>query len=124
MRHDVIHVQKKREPIVIENEADDDEFRQDMAVLLADDEHKDCVFIIDETSDPFDDKGPECFSPETVKRKTRPVEIKAHKSVLTARGEYFKGLFRKGCWKETTGENWSKGIINVGSEFDPGTIGR
>ena len=125
-RGDVIHVQKKRKPVLIESEANDDEFRADMATLLADDEHKDCVFLVDEQGDPFENKSQDCFSPETVKRKTKPVEIRAHKSVLTARGEYFKGLFRKGCWKETvspSGES-NEATVMVGNEFTKETITR
>ena len=46
-----------------------------------------------------------------------PIRIRAHKSILTARGEYFKGLFRKGCWRES-----DEGVIQVGTEFNERTI--
>ena len=45
------------------------------------------------------------------------VEIRAHKCILTARGEYFKALFRKNCFREVEG-----GKIHVDRCFSPDTI--
>ena len=53
-------------------------FRQ-MRTLLDDNEHKDVTFVV----------GP-CKE-----------HVKAHKAILVARGEYFRGLFRKGGMRES-----------------------
>jgi hypothetical protein len=134
MRHDVITVQKKRVPIVIENTCNDDDFREDMSLLLVDDEHKDCVFVIDPAVDE-EAVGmvgkPDAFSPEAVRRKTAKVEIRAHKSILTARAEYFKGLFRKNTWKDNTQSvggaatsGVTESVIVVGDEFSVDCVSR
>jgi hypothetical protein len=47
------------------------------------------------------------------------VVIRAHKCVLTARGEYFKALFRKAGFRETEG-----GKIHVDKCFSPDTVRR
>lgn len=71
-RGDTIMVRKRRKPEPPEAAADDDEFFKDMRQLLRDVEHMDCHFVLaDKTTVP------------------------AHRSVLTARGDYFKSLFRK-----------------------------
>ncbi|GMI47024.1 hypothetical protein TrCOL_g1016 [Triparma columacea] len=113
-RGDVIMVQKKKEPenVVVE---DDDPFRVDMITLMTDAEHQDAVFVIERDST----NTPKFMSPSSAARHLDPIRVKAHKSILTARGEYFKGLFRKGCWSES-----DEGIINVGTEFNEPTIRR
>ena len=50
-----------------------------MRCLLDDTDHKDVTFVV----------GP-CKE-----------HVKAHKAILVARGDYFKGLFRKGSMKES-----------------------
>ncbi|GMI29187.1 hypothetical protein TeGR_g9929, partial [Tetraparma gracilis] len=91
-RADVIHVRKRREEPPASGEADDDEFRRDMSVLRADEEHMDCVFRVEVPAAERALRGgrpEELFSPGQLRRRTRPEEIRAHKAVLTARGEYF-----------------------------------
>jgi len=70
-RGDTIMVRKRRPPSVPEASADDDEFFRDMRELMQDTEHMDAHFAIGEE------------------------KVPAHKSILTARAEYFKALFRK-----------------------------
>lgn len=81
-RGDTIMVRKKRKPEIPAPAADDDEFFKDMLELLDDEEHMDCIF----ETQVRDSDGK--FSAVS--------EIKAHKAILTARGEYFKALFRTG----------------------------
>ena len=91
-RGDTIMVRKKRKPELPEAAADDDEFFKDMRELLDDDEHMDCVFLVHSedncASMDIDEKDEEGD-------QTGIIEIRAHKSILTARTEYFKALFRK-----------------------------
>lgn len=96
-RSDVITVRKKQKKVeeLKVDAADDDDFRKDMRELMEDEEHMDCVFVL-----------------ETGER------LRAHKSILTARGDYFKGLFRKGCFSES-----DEGKITVPTEFSARTIG-
>jgi hypothetical protein len=49
--------------------------------------------------------------------KDEMVEIRAHKCILTARGEYFKAFFRKNAFRESEG-----GKIHVDRCFSPETI--
>lgn len=49
--------------------------------------------------------------------KEEMVEIRAHKCILTARGEYFKAFFRKNAFREPEG-----GKIHVDRCFSPETI--
>ena len=86
-----------------------------MITLMTDAEHQDAVFVIERDST----NTPKFMSPSSAARHLDPIRVKAHKSILTARGEYFKGLFRKGCWSES-----DEGIINVGTEFNEPTIRR
>jgi speckle-type POZ protein len=104
-RGDTIMVRKRRKPEPPEAAADDDEFFKDMRDLLDDEEHMDAIFIVrkpeesideimdeDEYDDDEDDNDEE--GNDTGRRRT--VKIRAHKSILTARTDYFKALFRKG----------------------------
>lgn len=107
-RGDTIMVRKRRKPVPPEPAADDDEYFKDLRDLLLDDEHMDCVFVVpqqqpqqqnhgammDTTSGESDgddqhDHGQDDHGP------TSTVRVKAHKAILTARGEYFRALFRK-----------------------------
>jgi hypothetical protein len=78
-----IKVRKRRKPEPPEVTADDDNFFKDMKELLDDEEHMDAVFLIPS-------------SPSTTTSMFNPPlnEVRAHKSVLTARAEYFKAAFR------------------------------
>jgi speckle-type POZ protein len=77
-RGDTIMVRKKRKPEIPEPASNDEEFIKDMRHLLEDPEHMDAVFVVN--GDDGEDH-----------------RIRAHKAILTARGEYFKALFRKGA---------------------------
>jgi speckle-type POZ protein len=91
-RGDTIMVRKKRKPELPEAAADDDEFFKDMRELLDDDEHMDCVFLVH----PEDmGAGMDIDEKDDEDDRSRIIEIRAHKSILTARTEYFKALFRK-----------------------------
>ncbi|KAI2514163.1 Broad-Complex [Fragilaria crotonensis] len=79
-RGDTIMVRKKRKPEPPEPATNDDEFFKDMRDLLDDEEHMDAKFLVHPEGNASGSK----------------IEIKAHKAILTARGEYFKALFRKG----------------------------
>ena len=88
-RSDVITVRKKQKEEVEKGpKEDDEEFRKDMMNLLDDEEHMDALFVFENGA-----------------------TVPAHKTILTARGEYFKGLFRKGCFADQDGK------ITVDSEF-------
>jgi speckle-type POZ protein len=80
-----IQVRKRRKPEPPEAVADDDGFITDMKALLDDTEHMDAVFLVHTD----DSKGADSND-----MNDGVVEIRAHKSVLTARAEYFKALFR------------------------------
>lgn len=86
-RGDTIMVRKRRQPAIPEAAADDDEFIKDLRELLEDEEHMDAAFLI-----PDDDNGNN--SAKNDQSSTSTIRIPAHKSILTARAEYFKALFR------------------------------
>ena len=69
--------------------ASDKEFRRDMRYLLDDDEHCDATFLLHDAT-----------------------KIRAHKSILTARTDYFKALFRHDTFRES-----QHGIVTVEAEF-------
>ena len=73
-------VRKRRKLPLPEAAADDDEFVKDLRDLLEDEEHMDAVFLLK------DDES---------------TKIQAHKSILTARAEYFKALFRNSSFRES-----------------------
>lgn len=79
-RGDTIMVRKRRKPEPPEPAADDEEFYRDMRELLGDEEHMDAVFVI----------HPHAEDQEA----STATKIRAHKSILTARADYFKALFR------------------------------
>ncbi|KAL3910399.1 MAG: hypothetical protein SGILL_007704, partial [Bacillariaceae sp.] len=88
-RGDTIMVRKRRKPEPPEAAADDDEFFRDMRDLLDDEEHMETIFCVvppdnDDFMEDSDKEG-----------DATPIEIRAHKCVLTARTEYFKAFFRK-----------------------------
>ena len=97
-RGDTIMVRKKRRPEPPAAAADDDEFFKDMKELLDDEEHMDAHFhIAPDAEGESNDMKISNSLPMEMDRKTPPLEpkiIKAHKSILTARAEYFKALFR------------------------------
>eukprot|EP00527_Entomoneis_sp_CCMP2396_P000266 CAMPEP_0198141248 /NCGR_PEP_ID=MMETSP1443-20131203/4273_1 /TAXON_ID=186043 /ORGANISM="Entomoneis sp., Strain CCMP2396" /LENGTH=401 /DNA_ID=CAMNT_0043803923 /DNA_START=36 /DNA_END=1241 /DNA_ORIENTATION=+ len=117
-RGDTIMVRKKRRPEPPAAAADDDEFFKDMKDLLEDEEHMDAIFhIVPEQSlagdttakstnnnlnsnlNVNDIQKMEDWSEEDVRENTttKIIKVKAHKSILTARAEYFKALFRSGA---------------------------
>ena len=77
-KNDEIIVRKRRKPMAKVEVCDATYFKQ-MRVLLEDTEHKDVTFIV----------GP-CQE-----------RVRAHKAVLVARCDYFKGLFRAGTMCES-----------------------
>jgi speckle-type POZ protein len=99
-RGDTIMVRKKRKPEAPEAAADDEEYFKDMKELLEDDEHMDAVFVI-KTPSSGNSKGGDDEDDDEGEYTT---EIRAHKSILTARTDYFKALFRKGA-KSPGGKN-------------------
>mmetsp|Transcript_27035 Transcript_27035/g.40920 ORF Transcript_27035/g.40920 Transcript_27035/m.40920 type:complete len:363 (+) Transcript_27035:111-1199(+) len=97
-RGDTIMVRKKRKPEAPELASNDDEFFKDMRDLLDDEEHMDAKFLV----------YPDGPNGNTASSKQQGlIEIRAHKAVLTARGEYFKALFRKGA---TTSDGVNSGV--------------
>ena len=78
-KNDEIIVRKRRKPLPPTPVCPDSAYFKQMRSLLDDSEHKDVTFIVGPCKD----------------------EVRAHKSVLVARGEYFKGLFRKGGMRES-----------------------
>lgn len=96
-RGDTIMVRKKRKPEPPEPATNDDEFFKDMRDLLDDEEHMDAKFLV----------HPEGSMETASKEQPNLIEIRAHKSLLTARGEYFKALFRKGI---TTSDGINSGV--------------
>jgi BTB/POZ domain len=79
--YDKVRKRRKLEPPEVT--ADDDNFFKDMKELLDDEEHMDALFLIPVTPLTSTSSSP---APAN--------EIRAHKSVLTARAEYFKAAFR------------------------------
>lgn len=126
-------VRKKRKAEAPEPSADDGEFFKDMKELLDDEEHMDTVFLVhpfvtksaakavkseNNAQQPPDKKRK--IAPDTVEsaRPSSPtanmdaddsslIEIRAHKSILTARADYFKALFRKSAGENSTGQRVS-----------------
>jgi hypothetical protein len=103
-RGDTIMVRKKRKPEPPEPASTDEEFFKDMRELLDDEEHMDVNFIVHTEGGGV-------------------TQIAAHKAILTARGDYFKALFRKGA---TTSDGVNSGVafrssntINVDPCFTP-----
>jgi len=78
-KNDEIIVRKRRKPLPPVPVCSDTVYFKQMRGLLDDNDHKDVTFIV----------GP-CKE-----------VVKAHKAVLVARGDYFKGLFRKGSMMES-----------------------
>lgn len=78
-KNDEIIVRKRRKPLPPVPICPDSGFFKQMRNLLDDHEHKDVTFIVGPCKD----------------------EVKAHKAVLVARGDYFKGLFRTGSMMES-----------------------
>lgn len=78
-KNDEIIVRKRRKPAPPVPVCPDFAYFKQMRSLLDDNEHKDVSFIV----------GP-----------CRDV-VRAHKAVLVARGDYFKGLFRVGSMRES-----------------------
>mmetsp|Transcript_13380 Transcript_13380/g.29518 ORF Transcript_13380/g.29518 Transcript_13380/m.29518 type:complete len:292 (+) Transcript_13380:460-1335(+) len=107
-RADTIMVRKKRKPDPPKAAADDSEFFKDMKELMDDVDHMDAVFVIE----PPDADNSSSSSDGDKQNNRQPTEIRAHKCVLTARGEYFRGLFREGTFTAT-----NSGKVNVGREF-------
>lgn len=101
-RGDTIMVRKRRKPEPPEAAADDDEYFKDMRELLADDEHMDCTFVIPTSSSSVGGKkGGDAGGGAKKSASSSRVVVKAHKSILTARSDYFKALFRNGQFRES-----------------------
>ncbi|GMI06472.1 hypothetical protein TrLO_g11804 [Triparma laevis f. longispina] len=124
-RGDVIEVSEKKKTLSPPIRSNDEEYRLDLLSLLSDTSTlsglHDCVFLITKPQEQTSELQKSILSPSTIKRQSEPLEVWAHKAILTARGEYFKGCFKKGLWKESEG---NVSYINVGDEFNKGTIKR
>ena len=151
-RGDIIMVRKKRKAEAPESSADDGEFFKDMKELLDDEEHMDTLFLVHPVvtakTGPVEPAAvsaePLSLSDDSKKRKridtvescpsSSPpiamdtdalIEIRAHKSILTARADYFKALFRKSAGETATGQKVStfkessECIIRVEPHFTP-----
>lgn len=153
-RGDIIMVRKKRKAEAPEPSADDGEFFKDMKELLDDEEHMDTVFLVHPyvtaaavkslaaKKEKAKEQPPEKkrkVAPDTVESIARPsspnhdmdaddsslIEIRAHKSILTARADYFKALFRKTAGENSAGQRVStfresaECIIRVEPDFSP-----
>eukprot|EP00956_Cyclotella_meneghiniana_P024173 scaffold48198_cov78-Cyclotella_meneghiniana.AAC.11 len=153
-RGDIIMVRKKRKAEAPEPSADDGEFFKDMKELLDDEEHMDTVFLVHPyvtaaavkslgaRKEKAKEQPPEKkrkVAPDTVESIARPsspnhdmdvddsslIEIRAHKSILTARADYFKALFRKTAGENSAGQRVStfrestECIIRVEPNFSP-----
>lgn len=150
-RGDIIMVRKKRKAETPEPSADDSEFFKDMKELLDDEEHMDTLFLVHpyvtaaavksagkkkEGKEPPEKKRK--VAPDTVESNPSPnegmendvddsnlIQIRAHKSILTARGDYFKALFRKFAGENSTGHRVgtfresTECIIRVEPHFSP-----
>eukprot|EP00529_Nitzschia_sp_RCC80_P020683 CAMPEP_0113501620 /NCGR_PEP_ID=MMETSP0014_2-20120614/33059_1 /TAXON_ID=2857 /ORGANISM="Nitzschia sp." /LENGTH=380 /DNA_ID=CAMNT_0000396235 /DNA_START=180 /DNA_END=1322 /DNA_ORIENTATION=+ /assembly_acc=CAM_ASM_000159 len=96
-RGDTIMVRKRRKAEPPEAAADDEEFVKDMRDLLDDEEHMDAIFVVRRPEESIDEIMEEDdYDEDDEGRSDRTVKIRAHKSILTARTDYFKALFRKG----------------------------
>uniref|UniRef100_A0A7S2W1Z2 BTB domain-containing protein n=1 Tax=Rhizochromulina marina TaxID=1034831 RepID=A0A7S2W1Z2_9STRA len=78
-KNDEIIVRKRRKPQPEPHVCPDKAYFKHMRFLLDDSEHKDVTFVVGPCKD----------------------EVRAHKAILVARGDYFKGLFRKGSMRES-----------------------
>jgi speckle-type POZ protein len=97
-RGDTIMVRKKRKAEPAAAAADDAEFFKDMRELLQDVEHMDAAFVLhNDAGDVVD-------------------EIRAHKSILTSRAEYFKALFRMASTSAAPGSSSLTGTAFKESE--------
>jgi hypothetical protein len=126
-RGDTIMVRKRRKAAPPEPAADDDEYFKDLRDLMGDEEHMDCVFLIrsgesdsdagSAKSDPHAGAKTSASKAKGGASKDKPGAttssalleagdvgggVRAHKSILTARGEYFRALFRKAHFVEAT----------------------
>jgi speckle-type POZ protein len=104
-RGDTIMVRKKRKPPPPEPAADDEEYFKDLRELLSDEEHMDCLFVLKKDDDGDDEEDDDDGSEEGRPGKSDPMDehqdgIRAHRAILTARGEYFRALFRKKHFRE------------------------
>ena len=82
-------VRKRRPPDLFPKlAADDREYRKDLKYLMEDEEHKDAVFLLENA---LHDGG----------LNDDPLEIRVHRSILTARSDYFKALFRSDTFSES-----------------------
>lgn len=129
-RGDTIMVRKKRRPEPPAVAADDVEFFKDMKELLEDEEHMDAIFHIavqddeepdtpfrkikmEEEDTPMHDSNNATTEQENSKQPAHKIleTVKAHKSILTARAEYFKALFRNGNSNSSLGFKESQDCI-------------
>jgi speckle-type POZ protein len=119
-RGDTIMVRKRRKPEPTEWAADDEEFVRDMRDLLEDEEHMDAYFLVPRTDSVVVLEGESDLS--------KMIKIRAHKSILTARTDYFKALFRKAA-ASTDGKSFKVAFreseectIQVEPDFTPNQI--
>jgi len=78
-KNDEIVVRKRRKPVAPPPVCPDSIYFRQMRALLDDTEHKDVTFVV----------GP-CKE-----------QVHSHKAILVARGEYFRGVFRRGGMRES-----------------------
>jgi len=132
-RSDTIMVRKRRRPEPLEAASDDNEFFKDLKELLHDEEHMDAVFLVhpnkSNTSESLRKiaQREECSvgdamvvdsdAEKTTKEIIPSIEIRAHKCILTARADYFKALFRKESFRES-----SECVIRVEHPFSANVI--
>ena len=123
-RGDTIMVRKKRKAEPPEAAADDEEFFRDMRELLEDEEHMDAIFVVKHAKRKQNESDDEDEDDDEEEEEST-TEMRAHKSILTARTDYFKALFRKGA-KSSGGKNSGVAFkesdearITVDSNFTP-----
>jgi len=123
-RSDTIMVRKRRKPEPLEAASDDDEFFKDFKEILDDEEHMDVIFLMHSQTSNSTNILPKIASSvngikredcsvgdamvvdsdaeKTAKEEIPTIKIRAHKCILTARAEYFKALFRKESFRESS----------------------
>jgi BTB/POZ domain len=117
----VYQVRKRRKPEPPDAVADDDGFITDMKALLEDTEHMDAVFLV-HTDSTNKTKAAAAAAAKKYDKGSdgeNMMEIRAHKSVLTARAEYFKALFRTASSNGTSFSEATGCTVTVEPGFRP-----
>ena len=126
----LVKVRKRRKPEPPEVAADDDTFYKDMKELLDDEEHMDAIFLVQKrisSQDTSNNKNRKMIGSNAFRSSDPPdttiptdlIEIKAHKSVLTARCQYFKAFFRTNASSNNSGSRSSRMTTSAMSSYDP-----